>query len=160
MPFSLAQSSPPFQRIFEGVEEALEAEFPEPDVESEPAYRRWVENELEPWLARRGEAILANEHRVRALDSAPEAERAIGQALVGYLAQRTHEAVLTAPLPNERSRPDRAAALRDAWRERLGPLRSTAVEYWTACAETLDLASPELAAWKQTCDDEAYACSQ
>ncbi len=154
VPFPLAQSSASFQRVFEGVEEALDDALPEPQTSTEPAYRRWVEDQLAAWLERRGEAILAAENRVRALGSAPEGERAIGQALVAFLAERTREDVLGAPLPNPQSRPERAEALRVAWRERLAPLAETSVRYWRGCAETIALASPELAPWKQRCDDE------
>lgn len=154
VPFSLSQSSGPFQRLFEGVEDALHDTIPEPQVESEPAYRRWVESELVPWLERRGNAVIAAEHRLTALDSAPDGERAIGQALIAFVAERTREDVLESPVPNEGARPERATALRDAWRERLAPLRATAHRHWSACAETLSLASPELAPWKQRCEDE------
>lgn len=154
VPFSVSQSSSAFQRLFEGIEDALADTLPEPAVESEPAYRRYMDEELTPWLERRGAAILSAERRLAALDQEPEGERALGRALIAYLAERTREDVLDAPVPNERSRPDRATALRDAWRERLEPLHATAHRQWTGCVEVLSMASPELARWKQRCEDE------
>lgn len=155
LPFAVAQSSAPFQRLYEGVQEALEDAMPEPTVSSEAAYRRWIEHDLASWMERRGTAIRAAENRARSLVNSPDDEKGVGHALAAFLNERTAEDVIEAPVPNESTRPERAAALHAAWRDQLHGLLSAAHAHWVVCARTLELASPEVAAWKSRCDDEA-----
>lgn len=155
LPFPLAQGSIGFRRLFEGVREALGDELPEPSLENERAYRRWVEVELHDWLERRGDAIRAASHRARSLSNTTDEELGIGEALVAYLVERTVEDVVSADVPGMRTDPARAQALRDAWRESMESLRHTGLEHWAVCARTFGLASPEDSAWGRRCDDES-----
>jgi len=155
LPFPLAQSSTGFRRLFEGVEESLADELPRPATENERAYRRWVEVELHDWLDRRGTAMRAATNRVRSLASESDEEAGVGEAIVGYLVESTVESVLSAPVPSETTDPERARALRAAWRESMEPMRQASLEHWAACARVFTLASPEDGQWKARCDDES-----
>lgn len=155
LPFPLAQGSIGFRRLFESVREALQDELPEPALENERAYRRWVEVELHDWLDRRGAAIRAASHRARSLSNTTDEEAGVGEAIVAYLIERTVESVVSADVPGMTTDPPRAESLRAAWRESTASMRHTALEHWALCARTFGLASPEDSAWGRRCDDES-----
>ena len=154
MPVPLAQTSAPFQRLFEGVDVALEDRIPLPDVRSEADYRTWVDHELSAWLARRGRALEEAEARVGSVNIADGSiEGIIGSALVGYLYEQTARDVLDGDLPPMREA--RARAIRGAWREQMNPLLARGGRYFARCAEATRAPPVELSAWAATCRDHA-----
>ena len=90
---------------------------------------------------------------------APDDARARAPGLVAYLHDSTAEAVVSAAVPGEGRDPDRALVIRRAWRDRMTPVFEAGARHWRACAEALSIASPELEAWKQRCEDEASESS-
>lgn len=159
LPFGLAEATQTFQRLWDGVEGALEAALPPPDTTNEASYRRFVTDELTPWLEARAEALRVGEGRIMALADAPDAEIAIAHAILAHLYLRTAEAVVRAEVPGEARDPERALALRLAWRDRMAPLFEAADRHFRACATGLSLAAPEHETWRTRCADEAEAGS-
>lgn len=154
LPYPLAQASPAFQRLFEGVDVALEDRIPLPDVRDETAYRAYVDGPLSAWLGRRAEALDDAETRlgsIRTEGMTPEAT--VGDTLVAYLYESTARDVIANDVPS--GNPARASAIRDAWRESMRPMLDRARTYFLHCVEATRTPPIELSAWAAVCRDHA-----
>lgn len=154
LPYPLAQASPAFQRLFEGVDVALEDRIPLPDARDEAAYRAYVDGPLSAWLGRRAEALEEAEARlgsIRTEGMTPEA--VVGDTLVAYLYESTARDVIANDVPA--GNPARAGAIRDAWRSSMRPMLDRARTYFLHCVEATRTPPIELSAWAAVCRDHA-----
>lgn len=149
MPFDAATGT--FQRLWESIEEALDTPLPEPVTRSEAAYRRWVEGTLADWIDERARVIDASLVRQRALAESSSTEALIAHALVAWLCERTAEDVIDSAVPEVTE--ERAALIREAWRDRMEPVAETARNHWAECVELGGGGAIEAQAWVEFCRD-------